>query len=120
MKVHGSYGFYYIEPDYVAVSHPEDTDELILLPCVICNDFYHDQVSLDKHIANDHEPFATRRPFNSKAVTFDIPNIEYAKPEVKSRPKLKWKPPNRLFHLLRHLKLVTLYTIINTDTNCIL
>ena len=63
---------------FTAVECAEDIDELALLPCAICNEFYHDQISLDKHVANDHEPFATRRAFNKEDVTFDIPNIEHA------------------------------------------
>jgi hypothetical protein len=78
MSEHNSYGQYYDEPDYSAVEHAEDEDELTLLPCLICNEFYHDQISLDKHVANDHEPFATRRPFSDKTVKFDIPNIQHA------------------------------------------
>lgn len=66
---------------FTAVEHAEDEDredQLTLLPCLICNEFYHDQISLDKHVANDHEPFATRRPFSDKTVKFDIPNIQHA------------------------------------------
>lgn len=87
---HGSYGFWYLEPDYVAISHPDGPeDSLTLLPCAVCNDLYHDQVSLDKHIANDHEPFATRRPFNRNKVTFEIDNIQFAAIEDLS----SWKVP---------------------------
>ena len=82
IEEHGSYGFYYCEPDYVAIAYPGHPDELEMLPCPVCNDFYHDQISLDKHIANDHEPFATRRPFNTRQVTFELENIDYAAEEV--------------------------------------
>jgi len=82
IKEHRSYGVYYCEPDYVAIAYPGHQDELEMLPCAVCNDFYHDQISLDKHIANDHEPFATRRPFNTRQVTFELENIEYAAEEV--------------------------------------
>merc|ERR1712083_11318 len=78
MSEHNGYGFFYTEPDYMAIEFADDEDQLTLLPCTICNEFYHDQVSLDKHVANDHEPFATRRPFNDQAVKFDIPNIQHA------------------------------------------
>ena len=71
---------------FTAVEHAEDEDQLTLLPCLICNEFYHDQISLDKHVANDHEPFATRRPFSDKTVKFDIPNIQHA--AMKSIPDL--------------------------------
>ena len=53
-------------------------DELVLLPCPLCNDLYHEQIDLDKHVANDHEPLATRSlPFNKEDVNFEIENIEY-------------------------------------------
>ena len=71
---------------FTAVEHAEDEDQLTLLPCLICNEFYHDQISLDKHVANDHEPFATRRPFSDTKVKFDIPNIQHA--AMKSIPDL--------------------------------
>ena len=45
LSEHNGYGLYYREPDYVAVSSPEDEDQLSLLPCTVCNDFYHDQVN---------------------------------------------------------------------------
>ena len=64
--------------DFTADDFADGEDQLTLLPCAVCGEFYHDQVSLDKHVANDHEPFATRRPFNDKAVKFDIPNVQHA------------------------------------------
>ena len=107
IQKHQSYGLYYMEPDYTAVDLGDTLDELVLLPCALCNDFFHEQIDLDKHIANDHEPLATRRSFNDKAVTFEVENIEYCatrtiveyEEPIETPQKSIIKPRKKLFKL---------------------
>lgn len=121
VKEHGSYGVWYIEPDYVSVK-ANGHEELVLLPCPVCHDCFHDQASLDRHVFADHEPFATRMPFNLEKVDFQMKkkarkcpgkklktvkdNAKVKKRPSKNRAKIKDERPKKISKTKRKLKIV--------------